>query len=167
MGRLRVKPRPAPFELPHIIEYSSVLARSFSHLLKRDLIKEIDLTTVSPEVLARKLYYAPFVLVSHGTQADPVFRYANLAAQKLFGYSWDEFISTPSRLSAEPMEREERQKLLDRAARDGYVDDYHGVRVTKDGKRFEIRDTILWNVTDEAGKLHGQAAMFSPEVRWL
>ena len=60
---------------------------------------------------------APFVVLAHGTDPDPRFIYANKAAQACFGYSWDEFLALPSRLSAEPADRAERQTLLDRVAR--------------------------------------------------
>jgi len=112
------------------------------------------------------LYHAPFALVSHGTEPDPIFRYANLTAQKLWGIGRDEFMCMPSRLTAEPVATEERQRLLDEATRKGYVDNYQGVRITKEGKRFLIKDTILWNVVDADGIKHGQAAMIK-SWEWL
>jgi hypothetical protein len=143
-----------PFEQPGVIAYSALLAESFGRLLGRPLIS-------GKGDIAKALYHAPFVLVSHDARPDPVFRYANLAAQGVFGYGWEEFVTLPSRLSAEPVLREERQALLDRAARDGYVDDYRGIRIAKSGRRFLIRECILWNVADARGVRHGQAAMFA------
>ena len=66
----------------------------------------------------------------------------------------------PSRLSAEQPNQEERQRLLARVAEDGYIDDYSGVRISKNGKRFLIQRAVVWNVVDEKGKFHGQAACF-------
>ena len=73
----------------------------------------------------------------------------------------EELRRTPSRLTAEPMHRDERARLLDRTRRDGYVDDYAGIRVSKTGKRFRIEQAIVWNLTDTAGVPRGQAATFA------
>ena len=147
-----------PFRHPDILAYSALLAASFAHWTGRALIASAD--------IAEALYHAPFALVSHGTQADPIFRYANRTAQQLWGLDWDAFIRMPSRLTAEPVAAAERQRLLDTATRQGYVDDYRGVRITADGRRFRIEDTSLWNVTDAAGTRHGQAALI-PQWTWL
>jgi hypothetical protein len=147
-----------PHQHPEIIAYSRLLAESFARWTGHALIDAPD--------VPHALYHAPFALVSHGTEADPIFRYANLTAQTLWGLDWEAFTRLPSRLSAQPVAAAERQRLLDEALRKGYVDNYSGVRVTKDGRRFMIEDTILWNVTDAAGVRHGQAASIG-NWRWL
>jgi len=114
----------------------------------------------SPEAMARALYEAPFVLLSHDTAEDPVFTYANLAAQKLFAMPWTEIVGLPSRFSAEPLVREERQRLLAQVARRGYIADYRGVRIAKDGRRFLIAHATVWNLADATGAPTGQAATF-------
>ena len=106
---------------------------------------------------------APFVVVAHNTDPDPRFIYANRAAQACFGYGWGEFVTLPSRLSAEAGLREKRQAVLEAVARDGFVAGYSGIRVAKSGRRFRILDTVIWQLIDEAGTVHGQAATFS---RW-
>jgi hypothetical protein len=110
--------------------------------------------------LAETLYNAPFVVVSHDTEADPIFNFANKKAQEVWEMDWDEFTQTPSRLSAEAISQEARQKLLAKAQEKGYVSGYNGIRISKSGKKFHILNTILWNLTDEAGNYKGQAAMF-------
>ncbi|MCU0429472.1 MAG: MEKHLA domain-containing protein [Cytophagaceae bacterium] len=142
-------------EHSHLLEQTELICSSFFSLLGRDLISGNSLAEK-----ANAMYYAPFVVVAHNTEADPVFFYANLTAQQLWGLSWDEFLSTPSRLTVEAMEVSERQKLLDRARQFGYVDDYTGIRKRKDGSAFEIGTTILWNLKDKEGNYAGQAAMF-------
>lgn len=104
------------------------------------------------------LFDAPFALVSHGIEADPIFNFANRKALDIFGYSWEAFTGLPSRLSAEPMAREERQHLLDQVTTKGYIDDYSGVRIASDGGRFRIVNAVVWNLLDEKGKHVGQAA---------
>ena len=90
-------------------------------------------------------------------------RQPNRQAQRLFGYGWEEFTRLPSRLSAEPVSQEERQRLLDEARSKGYIDDGQGIRIARDGTRFRIENVILWNVTDDHGNSVGQAAIFD---RW-
>ncbi len=46
----------------------------------------------------------------------------------------------------------------------GYTNNYSGVRVSSTGKRFLIEDATIWNVLDNAGTYHGQAAMFKTWV---
>jgi MEKHLA domain len=104
---------------------------------------------------------APCVVLAHGTDTDPKFIYANKAAQICFGYSWEEFLDLPSRLSAEAPDWTARQALLDRVARDGFMTGYRGIRVAKSGRRFIIEDGIVWELIDHNGRRHGQAATFS------
>ena len=89
-----------------------------------------------------------------------MFFYGNRLALQLFEMSFDEFARLPSRLSAEPLAREERALLLDRVSRQGYVDGYSGMRIAKSGKRFMIADGTVWNLDDENGVRQGQAAVF-------
>jgi hypothetical protein len=98
----------------------------------------------SDEALARRLYTAPFGLLSHDDQADPCFSYANLVAQQHFERSWNE--------------RAERDRFLARVATHGYVDDYAGIRVARSGRRFRILRATVWNLVDAAGRRVGQAA---------
>lgn len=132
-----------------------ILCASYQHWTGLPLI---DAEPGSTEAV-HQLFAAPFAVVSHDTQADPVFNYANNQAQQLFGMDWQEMIRLPSRCSAEPMDRDARAKLMDRVARHGYVDDYSGVRIAKDGTRFEIRNVTVWNLLDEQGVYCGQAAL--------
>ena len=104
-------------------------------------------------------YDAPAALLMHGNEADPVFCYANRTAQGLWGLTWDEFIRLPSRLSAEPLVQAERDRLLARVRAHGFIDDYQGVRIAKDGTRFRISGAVVWMVVVE-GATHGQAALF-------
>lgn len=133
----------------------SLLVNSFRHWTGRDLINP----ALSPLQQARALHEAPFVVASHGTETDPIFNYANRAALALFEAGWNDFTSTPSRLSAEPMEREERAQLLERVRRQGFTDDYSGIRLSATGRRFHIQRATVWNVMDAHGKPSGQAVL--------
>jgi hypothetical protein len=110
--------------------------------------------------LSKELFDTPFVLVSHGTQADPILNYGNRAALALWEMSWDEFTRTPSRLTAEAPDREERARLLAAVTAHGFIDDYSGVRISKTGRRFKISDATVWNLISADGTPCGQAATF-------
>jgi hypothetical protein len=113
-----------------------------------------------PGSLIKTLYYAPFAIVSHDTQADPVFNFGNKTALHLFELEWDHFLKLPSRESVEMIKRDEREKLMQRVTTDGYIDNYSGIRVSSSGKRFLINDATIWNIVDADGVYHGQAAAF-------
>jgi MEKHLA domain len=137
-------------------EHVALMSNSYRKLLAKDLISKNQ----SCETLAEALFYAPFVVVSHNTDADPVFNYANLIALELFGFSWEEFIQLPSRLSTEPIHQLEREKLLAEVNRKGYIADYQGIRLTKTSQRFLIKNAVVWNLLDSDGRYAGQAARF-------
>ena len=109
------------------------------------------------------LWTAPRAILAHGTEPDPVFFYGNALALSLFEMTPEQFAQLPSRLSAEPVHRDERARLLDRVTRDGYIDDYAGIRISATGRRFRIEQAVVWNVIDAEGTIHGQAATFD---RW-
>jgi len=138
-------------------ENANLIVSSHLHLLQRELLP----TTPYAVELARALYHAPFVVLAHDTAPDPVFFYVNLTAQSLFEMSWQDMVQLPSRHSAEPLQREERQRLLDCVRRQGYIDDYAGVRISATGKRFRIARASVWNLLDASGECVGQAASFS------
>lgn len=75
--------------------------------------------------------------------------------------SWDELTRTPSRLTAEAPNREERARLLAAVTQNGFIDDYSGVRISKTGRRFKISRATVWNLLDANQNYFGQAAMFS------
>jgi len=104
---------------------------------------------------------APRVIVAHGTETDPIFFYGNQLALELFELDFAAFTQLPSRYSAEALLREERATLLERVREHGFIDDYAGVRVSATGKRFRIEQAVVWNLVDEAGRRHGQAATFA------
>ena len=109
--------------------------------------------------IAQALFEAPFVLISHGREPDPIFNYGNRKALELWQFSWDDFTQMPSRKCVEPVIQEERDRLLAEAATKGFSY-FSGIRITSTGQRFQIEDGILWNVLDEQRRC-GQAAVYS------
>ena len=144
---------------PAAVAHARLLLDSFARVVGRELMPRGG----STEAEARRLYDASVVVVSHGTEVDPLLNYGNEAALELWELPWAMLVGTPSRLTAEPVHRDERARLLERTARQGSVDDYAGVRISRSGKRFRIEQAIVWNVLDGEGRIHGQAATFN---RW-
>jgi hypothetical protein len=130
-----------------------LIPESYARLTGRPLLGDLAPT---PEALWR----ADCVLLAHGTEPDPVFFYANARGLALFEYAAEVFLATPSRLSAEAPDRAERARLLDAVARDGFIDDYAGVRISASGRRFRIERATVWSLIDGDGRRHGQAAAF-------
>ena len=145
-----------------LTELSKLLITSYERATGRKLLDPEP----PPGKEAEALFEAPFALLSHGTQPDPILQYGNRAALRLWEMDWEAFTSMPSRLTAERAERGEREKLLNDARTKGYSDGYRGVRISSTGRRFEIIDAVIWNVTDENGVYRGQAAMI-PAWRYL
>jgi len=145
--------------IPLITQVQRIL-NSFHHFTGQELL----FPRKTPEEEAKALFEAPFVIVSHGTEPDPILNYGNQAALTLWEMTWEELIKTPSRLTAEPVSREERSRLLALVTQKGYIGDYQGVRISKMGRRFQIEKAIVWNLMDEQGHHAGQAASFD---RWV
>ena len=130
--------------------------------LKRELVER----TGDIEAQSERLYLAPFVVASHVDSDDPILNYGNRQALDLWEMTWEEFTATPSRLTAEPMKRTERARMLQRVAAHGFVADYRGVRISRTGQRFLVEHATVWNVLDGRGDKRGQAAAFS-QWTWL
>jgi MEKHLA domain len=141
----------------YLAKHVNLMHSSFQQLLGYPLLT----TDISDPSLAESLFNAPFVLLSHTSAADPLFNYANAKGLELFEFDWQELMMLPSRLSAEPINQAERDKLLAQVTSKGFINHYQGVRISKTGKRFQIRNAIVWNLTDSTGLYQGQAACFS------
>lgn len=142
---------------PKQVAWAGVLLDSFRRWTGRELIERDG----SAEDQAQRLFAAPFVVASHGTETDPILNYGNRAALDLWEMDWQEFSRTPSRLTAEHVNRAERERMLAEAAARGFFADYRGVRISRTGLRFLVENAIVWNLVDEDEHLRGQAATFS------
>lgn len=147
---------------PVVIEWTQWLLDSYWHWTSRELIERIG----EPDVQACQLFQAPFVVVSHGAEADPLLNYGNQRAVDLWELTWDQLVQTPSRLTAEPINRAEREGMLAQAKTRGYLDTYRGVRISSTGRRFLVENALIWNVVNAEGQRVGQAATFS-QWTWL
>lgn len=149
-------PRPGP-DNDWAVAQVDLLCTSHARLTGRDLAGG------SGVARAAAVYAAPYALLSHGIESDPLFNYGNATALSLFEFAWEDFVRLPSRASAEPALQSARARLMERVLAEGWIDDYSGVRIAASGRRFLIENVTVWNVLDDGGHLHGQAALIH---RW-
>lgn len=145
---------------PYYINHANRLVESYKLLTGNDLF---PISNIENEVGCHnieKIQNASFVLLSHGFGPDPLFNYANPIGLNLFEINWDDMLKMHSRLSADSVNQSERDHLLNTVSRQGYIDDYSGVRISAKGQRFMIHQAVVWNIIDDKGKYFGQAAMF-------
>lgn len=140
-----------------VIAWTQIILNSYQKLLGKDLIDR----QVSEEEQAKNLFFSSFAVLSHGTQSDPIYNYGNQIALQLWERDWDELMKMPSCLSVEVILREDRQKILEATQKQGFIENFQGIRLSKTGKRYKINDITLWNLIDEHDCYCGQAATFS------
>lgn len=137
-----------------LLKQSQLLVTSYHHWTGLNLIETSSID------LVQALQKAPYAVASHNVDVDPLFNYANQQALQLFRMPAEDMLALPSRYSAEPMLREARAEFLHKVATYGFVDNYSGVRIAKDGSRFLIEQATVWNVIDvQNHEDHGQAVI--------
>jgi len=137
-------------------KHAQLLIHSYMHWTGNKLIDDVEDTP-----LLDQLNKTNCIILSHGIEVDPILNYGNEQAMRLWEMTEEQFTSTPSRLTAEPMERVERANFMSEVTSNGYVVNYTGVRISSSGRRFYIKQATVWNLIDESGKYCGQAATFS------
>ena len=124
------------------------------------LLAGID-TGRPPLQAAQELFVAAAVVLAHDGAADPRLIYANRAALLLWRRPWSAMVGLPSRLTAEPAERQSRALALARARRCQALTGYAGIRIDSGGRRFRLENARLWTLPDGGGQSGGQAAAFA------
>lgn len=115
---------------------------------------------VSLRLTAQELFSCGFPVLAHGGGSDPTLIYANAAALQLWDTSWAELIGLPSRLTAPDSERAERRHALGEAQALQALTGYAGIRISRQGHRFQINNARIWTLWDKQQPC-GQAASFS------
>jgi len=140
-----------------VVEWTQYVLESFASLVKQELISREGTSLEQAE----RLFKSPIVVASHGLEKDPILNYGNQAALDLWEMDWEQFTQTPSRLTAEPVNRDERARMLEQAQTHGYINDYRGIRISRSGKRFLVERATVWTIQKPDGTPLGQAATFS------
>jgi hypothetical protein len=145
------------WQQPQVIQHTQRLLNSYRRWTGRELLPQ----QTSELETSRALFEAPFIVVSDGMQSDPILNYGNAAALKLWSMDWKTLTSIPSRQTAEPVHQTERARLMAEVQKNGFIDNYKGVRIASTGQRFFIESALVWIVVDESGAQIGKAATFS------
>ncbi len=147
---------PRDIPLNFVLSHTYCILRSYKKWTGKDLIPYYP----DPETSVLRVFYAPFVLVTSNNAADPILNYGNEQGLALWEMTWAALTQTPGRHTAEPMHRDERQKFLDEVQKNGFIENYSGIRISSSGKRFKIENATVWNLIDTNGNFAGQAAKF-------
>ena len=156
-----------PNELPvniladFVINHTQRILVSYRKWTGKNLLESSSTQPPSSVTLAQQLFHSPFVVVTSNAAEDPILNYGNQAGLNLWEMPWEVLTRTPGRKTAEPMHRGERQKFLDEVQKNGFIDNYSGIRISNTGKRFKIEKATVWNLLDESGQYLGQAATFT------
>jgi hypothetical protein len=131
------------------------LVASFARATGGNLMAEAGL---DPARLGQSAWEGRFALLTHDLSA--ILNYANRFTLDLWEMDWETMRRTPSRLTAPEEDRAERGHLMAAVARDGFVRNYTGRRVSRSGKLFLIQRATVWTMTDENGAAFGTGAFF-------
>jgi hypothetical protein len=140
----------------YLSKHAALIRHSYSHWLLSELIPECT----NELDFAKRLFEADFAVVTHNSLIEPIFNYANQKALELFEFDWQDFTCLASKHSAEPINQSERERLLAVVTKNGYIDHYEGIRLSSTGKRFVIKNAVVWNLIDKHQSYQGQAACF-------
>jgi hypothetical protein len=150
----------APWLESESIDIAALILRSHRRAYARPLLAESD-ACISARQAAQELFAAATVVLAHDGASDPRLIYANRAALMLWRRRWQEMVGMPSRLTAEPAERQARAAVLTLAQRREAIQGYGGIRIDSHGRPFRIERASLWTIRDGAGHACGQAAAFA------
>jgi len=135
-------------------------ASAFGRATGGDLVREAGL---DPAALGRSAWEGNFALLCHDN--DAILTYANRFALDLWEMDWPAMRATPSRETAPEEDRAARATLMERVARDGFIRDYTGRRVSRSGRLFLIGNATVWTMKDGAGTPFGAGAFFRSVTR--
>ena len=150
------EPAEAPWLSPQLLGHTALLLESHQRLFQRPLVRSSGI-----RLAAQELFVLDQVVLCHDGSEVPRFLYANRAALQLFSRNWEQMVGMPSRLSASANQRLSRREQLELARRQDKLENYSGVRVNSQGRRFQIRGARIWSLIDQERHYSGQAACFS------
>jgi|AraplaMF_Col_mMF_1032025.scaffolds.fasta_scaffold04625_3 hypothetical protein len=138
-------------------DFIARLVGAFARVTGADLVAQAGL---DPAALGESAWHGDFALLTHRGGADAVLNYGNLFVQKLWAADWTALTALPSALTAPQEGRETRAAMMAQVAARGFVTGYAGERIAADGRRFIIRDGIVWRLQEKSGEPFGVAAFF-------
>ena len=141
----------------YCLEHVSILLGNLKKWTGFDLAEEFG---ISKDELGKGIFEAEFCLLSSDLSADPILNYGNQKAIDLWEMPWEELTSTRSRDTAKSDNQSDRDELMRRVNENNFVTGYSGMRVSKTGREFFIKDVTIWNLFADDGAPYGRAAWF-------
>jgi hypothetical protein len=154
---------PAPFFEPPSAEngfheaHALLMLRCLKELSGIDVLAEEKLTGAD---LGKKIFFGDFFLLSHQGGEGARLNYANAFVLDAWELGWEQMSGMPSSHTAREDRREAREELMRQVREKGYITNYSGIRMSRTGKEFWIREGVVWNLRDTSGGPYGQAAYF-------
>jgi hypothetical protein len=154
----------APWITPELVALVTRIARSHQRAFGQPLLAGAP--AAHPRLLAQELFAAATVVLAHdgadpGGDPGPRLTYANRAALLLWRRPWADLVGMPSRLTAAPAERAGRAQALASVQHQHAISGYSGIRVDREGRRFQIQGARVWTLWGPGDQPCGQAAAFS------
>lgn len=144
-----------PGRVEDIHEWVRLSCESLERFTGTSLLKVMNVDTM--DAIHDNTRYA---VLSHGNQTDPIYNYFNKAALLQFEYPEEEIYLLPSRYSAPPALRQDRDEKISSAVQQNVQFIPSAIRQGKSGKQFELINVTLWNVYNERNERVGQSAVF-------
>lgn len=152
------------FSTPFLQKHAMIVLESFKQTFGKSLIDYEK--SIPPAAVAQSLFHIPSAVLSHDRMEvgngvfENIYTYANRSALLAFERSFAEQTVLPSRKSAAPQSKEqkERNSLLIECFKQGKLQ-FSAERLSATGKRVLIHDGLLFNLFDERGVYHGQAVV--------
>ncbi|TVU59214.1 MEKHLA domain-containing protein [Vibrio atlanticus] len=142
------------------VKQVKIISHNYNRIFGKQLYRENN----SDLEIFYEVWNSHFAIVSHGTEINPLFNFANKKALEIFELNYLDFIGLPSIQTADALAAEDRIMLLNDVNRHGFVKNYSGIRVSAKGKKFQICDAVIFNLFDFEYNYHGQAAII-PSVK--
>ena len=138
-------------------DYQDIYIRRVAASFARVTGGRLPLDPIAP---GRSAWLGDFALLTHRGDKLASLNYANRFALNLWECDWQDFAGMPSALTAPRQDRGPRDDLMQRVARDNFVSDYGGRRISAKGRLFEIRGATVWRLLEEDGTSFGVGAFF-------
>lgn len=148
-----------------IVTHVKLVDASLGNLTGRSVAVRMGLDPSSSDIYESICNSERYVLISHGTEDEPIFNFGNVAALTAFFRSWESLIAMPSAKSVvlRSVDEEMRIQLMQKVTDDNFVEGASGIRIRDDGTYLKFMDAVVWNCFDEEGCKIGQAAFFDRE----
>ena len=139
-----------------IVDHVKMIDASLRKLTGKGVTERMDvessetISSIPPNVLVDTVKKSiclnkRWVLISHGTEEDPIYNFTNVAGLIAFNRSWDEVRKLPSRESVvfQSKDAKLRIELMEKVTKNGYVEGASGIRTRGGGSYIRLVDAVV------------------------